>query len=105
MALGLAILSALATARTHSLLAAHQAAPDALAGGYTRALLGAAFFVGAVVIIGLRAGNTKGEPPGGTPAEITGVDTAGAASGDGPAPARGDGPVHRAPQDDPTVAG
>jgi hypothetical protein len=27
--------------------------------------------VGAVVLIGLRAANTKGEPPGGTPAEIT----------------------------------
>jgi hypothetical protein len=42
-------------------------------GGYTRALLGAAIFVGAVVLIGLRATNTKGEPPGGTSAEITGV--------------------------------
>jgi hypothetical protein len=30
-------------------------------------------FVGAVVLIGLRAANTKGEPPGGTPTEITGV--------------------------------
>jgi hypothetical protein len=26
-----------------------------------------------VVLIGLRGANTKGEPPGGTPAEITGV--------------------------------
>ena len=47
--------------------------PDALVGGYTRALLAAALFVGAVVLIGLRAANTKGEPPGGTPTEITGV--------------------------------
>ena len=66
VALGLAILSALATARTHSLLSAHHAVPDALVGGYTRALLASAFFVGAVIPIGLRAANTKGEPPGGT---------------------------------------
>ena len=73
VALGLAILSALATARTDTLLSAHHPAPDALVGGYTRALLAAAFFVGAVIPIGLRAANTKGEPPGGTPTEITGV--------------------------------
>jgi hypothetical protein len=73
VALGLAILSALATARTNSLLSAHHPVPDALVGGYTRALLAAALFVGAVVLIGLRAANTKGEPPGGMPTEITGV--------------------------------
>jgi predicted MFS family arabinose efflux permease len=72
VALGLAVLSALATARTNSLVATHHALPDALVGGYTRALLGAAIFVGAVILIGLRAANTKGEPPAGTPAEITG---------------------------------
>ena len=81
VALGLAILSALATARTHSLLAAHHTVPDALVGGYTRALLAATFFVGAVVLIGLRAANTKGEPPGGTPADVTEVDIADAANG------------------------
>jgi predicted MFS family arabinose efflux permease len=81
VALGLAILSALATARTHSLLSAHHAVPDALVGGYTRALLAATFFVGAVVLIGLRAANTKGEPPAGTPAEITGVAIAGEVNG------------------------
>ena len=73
VALGLAILSALATTRTNSLLSAHHPAPDALVGGYTRALLAAAFFVAAVIPIGLRAANTKGEPPGGTLTEITGV--------------------------------
>jgi EmrB/QacA subfamily drug resistance transporter len=73
VALGLAILNALATARTNSLVATHHALPDALVGGFTRALLGATFFVGAVILIGLRTANTKGEPPGGTPAEITGV--------------------------------
>ena len=77
VALGLAVLSALATARTHSLLAAHRAAQDAQVGGYARGLLVAAFFVGAVVLIGLRAADTKGEPPGGTPAE-TDVATDGA---------------------------
>jgi hypothetical protein len=83
-------LSALATARTHSLLSAHHAAPDALVGGFTRALLAAAFFVGAVVLIGLRAANTKGEPPGGTPSEITGIAMPGEASGTAQVPARSD---------------
>ncbi|HEX5304201.1 MAG TPA: MFS transporter [Streptosporangiaceae bacterium] len=73
VALGLAILSALATARTHSLLSAHHPVPDAIVGGFTRALLAATFFTGAVVLIGLRAANTKGEPSGGTTAEITGI--------------------------------
>jgi EmrB/QacA subfamily drug resistance transporter len=81
VALGLAILSALATARTSSLVATRHPLPDALVGGYARAVLGAAFFVGAVILIGLRAANTKGEPPGGTPAEITGVAITGEVSG------------------------
>ena len=76
VALGLAILSALATARTNALLSAHHAVPDALVGGYTRALLGATIFVAAVILVGLRAANTKGEPPGGVPAEITGIAVA-----------------------------
>jgi EmrB/QacA subfamily drug resistance transporter len=83
VALGLAILSALATARTSSLVTTRHALPDALVGGYTRALLAATFFVGAVVLIGLRAANTKGEPPGGTPTEITGVAITDAVSGTG----------------------
>jgi EmrB/QacA subfamily drug resistance transporter len=80
-ALGLAVLSALGTARTRSLLAAHHTAPDALAGGYSRALLGAAFFAAAAAIIGLRAANTKGEPAGPISTEITGVDITGAPAG------------------------
>lgn len=80
VALGLAILSAVATSRTNSLLSAHHAVPDALVGGYTWALLGAAFFVGAVILIGLRAANTKGEPPGGTPVQVTGIAAADAAN-------------------------
>lgn len=73
VALGLAILSALATARTNSLLATHHPVPDALVGGFTRALLGATIFVGAVILIALRATNTKGEPPDGVPDEMTGT--------------------------------
>src|SRR5689334_8895282 len=70
-ALGLAILSALATTRSHQLLSEHATLPRALAGGYARALLGATFFVAAVALTGMRAANTKGEPTGST--EITGV--------------------------------
>ena len=72
-ALGLAIFSALATARTRELLAAHAPAPAALAGGYARALLAAAIFVAAAAVIGLRAANTKGEPTTQAATEITGV--------------------------------
>jgi EmrB/QacA subfamily drug resistance transporter len=61
-ALGLAIFSALATARTHELLAARVPAPAALAGGYARALLAAAIFVAVAAVIGLRTANTRGEP-------------------------------------------
>src|SRR5207249_6218705 len=52
VALGLAILSALATARTHSLLSAHHAVTDALVGGSTRPLLAAASVVGAAILGG-----------------------------------------------------
>jgi predicted MFS family arabinose efflux permease len=90
VAIGLAILSALATARTNSLLSAHHPAPDALAGGYARALLAATFFVGAVALIGLRAANTKGEPPGGTPTEITGVAITDTVNGATPSTASSD---------------
>jgi predicted MFS family arabinose efflux permease len=69
-ALGLAVLSALATARTRLLLGAHASRPDALAGGYARALLVAACFVLAAALIATRAANTRGEPA----SEITEVD-------------------------------
>jgi EmrB/QacA subfamily drug resistance transporter len=97
-ALGLAILSALATARTNQLLSAHATVSSALAGGYARAVLGAAFFVGAVVLIGLRAGNTKGEPPAGVSTEITAVDTANAVNGTTQSLAFNDEPVHQEDQ-------
>jgi EmrB/QacA subfamily drug resistance transporter len=69
-ALGLAVLSALATAQTHTLLAAHATRPDALAGGYSRALLIGSFFVLAAALIATRAANTRGEPT----AEVSGAD-------------------------------
>ena len=68
-ALGLAIFSAVSTARASSLLAAGAARPVALTAGFHRALLLAAIFVFAAAVIGLAAARTRGEPS----SEITGV--------------------------------
>jgi EmrB/QacA subfamily drug resistance transporter len=62
-ALGLAILTALATSRTNDLLAAHTAVPDALTGGFQRGLLAGSIFLAAAAVVGLRATNTRGEQP------------------------------------------
>jgi EmrB/QacA subfamily drug resistance transporter len=62
-ALGLAIFSALATSRTHDLLAAHTAPAQALTSGFQRALLAGSIFILAAAIIALRATNTRGEAP------------------------------------------
>ena len=59
MALGLAILSAIATARTHHLLAANAARPDALTSGYQRALLVCSLFVLAAALIATRIPNAR----------------------------------------------
>ena len=59
MALGLAVLSAIATARTHHLLAAHAARPEALTSGYQRALLVCSIFVLAAAVIASRTPNTR----------------------------------------------
>lgn len=59
MALGLAVLSAVATARTHHLLAAHTARPEALTAGYQRALLVCSLFVLAAALIASRAPNPR----------------------------------------------
>jgi hypothetical protein len=70
-ALGLAIFSAIATARTSTLLAAHASRDSALTAGFHRALLACAFFLLAAAVIAQRAANSRGEPvtePGGTPA-------------------------------------
>jgi len=79
-ALGLATLSAVATARTNSLLAAGTPRAAALTGGFARALLVAALFVVAAAIIATRAANTRGEPS----AEITGVAIEGTREGTRP---------------------
>ncbi|HEX4011806.1 MAG TPA: MFS transporter [Solirubrobacteraceae bacterium] len=68
-ALGLAILTALATTRTHDLLARHAAPASALTSGFQRALFVGSLFILAAAFIALRATNTRGEPaeqqPGG----------------------------------------
>jgi MFS family permease len=61
-ALGLAIFSAIATARTSTLLAAHTPHDAALTAGFHRALLACAVFLLAAAVIALRASNTRGEP-------------------------------------------
>jgi EmrB/QacA subfamily drug resistance transporter len=68
-ALGLAILSAIATTRTNALLATHAARDAALTSGFHRALLVGSIFLMATALIALRATNTRGEPT----TEITGV--------------------------------
>jgi len=69
-ALGLAVLSAVAAARTNALLAVH-AADAAATAGFHRALLAGAVFLVATALIALRATNTRGEPT----SEISGVLT------------------------------
>ena len=61
-ALGLAIFSAIATARTSSLLAAHAPPAHALTAGFHQALLACGIFLLAAAGIALRATNTRGEP-------------------------------------------
>ena len=63
MALGLAVLSALATARTHALTADHVAHPEALTSGYARALLACALFVAAAALIATRIPTTRASAP------------------------------------------
>jgi EmrB/QacA subfamily drug resistance transporter len=62
IAVGLAIFSALATARTNDLLAIHAARSDALVEGYARALGGAALFLVIAGLISLRTVDSPGEP-------------------------------------------
>jgi EmrB/QacA subfamily drug resistance transporter len=60
-ALGLAIYTAVATSRTQDLLAAGDAGPAALTGGFQRALLIGSVFIAASAVIALKATNTRGE--------------------------------------------
>lgn len=60
-ALGLAILTAIATSRPHHLLAEHAPAAHALTAGFQRALLVGSILILAAAVLGLRATNTRGE--------------------------------------------
>jgi MFS family permease len=60
-ALGLAIFSALASSRTHHLLATHATPAHALTSGFQRALFVGSIFILAAAVIGLRATNTRGD--------------------------------------------
>jgi EmrB/QacA subfamily drug resistance transporter len=60
-ALGLAILSAIATARTKHLFAAHATPAHALTGGFHRAMLVGSVIVLVTAVIALRTSNTRGE--------------------------------------------
>jgi hypothetical protein len=59
MALGLAVLSAIATTRTHHLLAAHDGRLDALTAGYQRALLACSIFVLVAALAASRTPNAR----------------------------------------------
>jgi EmrB/QacA subfamily drug resistance transporter len=61
-ALGIAILSAIATSRTGHLLAAGASDPAALTSGFQRALLVCSVFLLAAAVIGLRATQSRAEP-------------------------------------------
>jgi EmrB/QacA subfamily drug resistance transporter len=62
-ALGLAIFTAIATSRTHHLLADHVPAAHALTSGFQRALLVGSMLILASAVLGLRATNTRGDQP------------------------------------------
>jgi MFS family permease len=61
-ALGLAIFSAIATARTSALLTAHAPPAAALTAGFRSALLACAVCLLGAAVIGMRAANSRGEP-------------------------------------------
>jgi EmrB/QacA subfamily drug resistance transporter len=61
-ALGLAIFSAIATSRTHHLLASHAARPEALTSGFQSALTVCSLFLVAAAAIALRTANRGRQP-------------------------------------------
>jgi EmrB/QacA subfamily drug resistance transporter len=61
-ALGIAIFSAISTARVHDLLASHASAHEALTAGFHRALLACSIAMVAAALLAMRATNTRGEP-------------------------------------------
>jgi MFS family permease len=60
-ALGLAILTAIATSRTNHLIAAHANTAPALTGGFHAALIACSAFLVGAAVIAARATNTRGE--------------------------------------------
>jgi EmrB/QacA subfamily drug resistance transporter len=72
-ALGLAIFSAVATARTNDLLAAHTPVPDALDAGFQRALLASSIFLVAAAVTALWTRNAHGETESSSPLEYGSV--------------------------------
>jgi hypothetical protein len=60
-ALGLAIFSAIATSRTHNLLATHVGRPEALTSGFGYALTACSLFLVAAAAIALRTASTRGQ--------------------------------------------
>jgi EmrB/QacA subfamily drug resistance transporter len=75
-ALGLAILSAIATSRTKHVLSDHGALPNALTSGFHRALLAGAIFLLGAALIALRASNAHGEEHTDDVTAVDGAETA-----------------------------
>ena len=69
-ALGLAIFSAIATARTAHLLASGTAPAAALDAGFHQALTAAAVFLLAAALVALRTTSSRGEPATAEPAAV-----------------------------------
>jgi len=67
---GLAIFSAIATARTTHLLASGATPAAALDGGFRQALIAAAVFLVAAALVALRTTSSRGEPPTAEPAAV-----------------------------------
>jgi MFS family permease len=74
-ALGLAVLSAIATARTNHQVAHHVAAPSALTAGFSRALLASSIAVAAAALLGLRTRNVRSEEEAAALAEVVELPT------------------------------
>jgi Zn-dependent alcohol dehydrogenase len=72
-ALGLAVLSAISTARANHLLASHATVRVALTGGFGRALLAGSIALAASAVLALWIANTKGEAPEPAEAEAEAV--------------------------------
>jgi EmrB/QacA subfamily drug resistance transporter len=68
-ALGLAVLSAISTARASHLLAAHTPVPAALTGGFQRALFAGSIALAASAVLALWIASTKGEAAADKPAQ------------------------------------